>query len=105
MVVLETSLEVVQRGTYARHLLPAVFLAMSRKKVASPVVVTPSQEIVISLEPVCLDIPQAAIFLATSTHQIRNLIRLRKLNAATLGKKLVLKTADLRTFAQSLVPA
>jgi hypothetical protein len=75
---------------------------MSPKK---PVVVSPSQQVAISVEPVCLDIPQAAIFLATSTHQIRNLIRLRRLNAATLGKKLVLRTADLRTFAQSLVSA
>jgi hypothetical protein len=75
---------------------------MSPKK---SVVVPPSQQISISIEPVCLDIPQAAIFLATSTHQIRNLIRLRKLNAATLGKKLVLRTSDLRTFAQSLVSA
>lgn len=75
---------------------------MSPKK---SVVVPPSQQISISVEPVCLDIPQAAVFLATSTHQIRNLIRLRKLNAATLGKKLVLRTSDLRAFAQTLVSA
>jgi hypothetical protein len=75
---------------------------MSPKKT---VVVPPSQQISISIEPACLDISQAAIFLATSTHQIRNLIRLRKLSAAILGKKLVLKTADLRTFAQTLVSA
>jgi hypothetical protein len=69
------------------------------------VLVPTSQQVAIAIEPVCLDIPQAAIFLATSTHQIRNLIRLRKLNAATLGKKLVVRTADLRTFAQTLVSA
>jgi len=78
---------------------------MPRKKPTPVVEATPSQQVAISIEPVCLDIPQAALFLATSTHQIRNLIRLRKLNAATLGKKLVLRTADLRAFAQTLVLA
>jgi hypothetical protein len=75
---------------------------VSRK--TAPSIASPKQ-VSISVEPVLLDIPSAATFLATSTHQVRYLINTRKLSAATLGKKLVISVASLREYADKLVAA
>jgi hypothetical protein len=77
---------------------------MSRPKKDSPVVAV-SRQATIAIEPVCLDIPQAATFMATSTHAVRQLIRLRKLKAFQLGKKLVLPVADLRAYVAAQAAA
>ncbi len=54
----------------------------------------------IAIEPVCLDIRQAATFMATSPHAVRHLIYTQKLKAFQLGKKLVLPVADLRRYVE-----
>ena len=76
---------------------------MSHKKDSSSVV--PSRYAIIAIEPACLDIRQAAAFMATSPHAVRQLIYLRKLKAFALGKKLVLPVADLRRFVEQQVAA
>ena len=77
---------------------------MSRPKKDSPVVAV-SRHATIAIEPACLDIPQAATFMATSPHAVRQLIYLRKLKAFQLGKKLVLPVADLRAYIASQAAA
>ncbi len=77
---------------------------MSRPKKDSPVVAV-SRHATITIEPVCLDIPQAATFMATSTHAVRQLVYLRKLKSFQLGKKIVIPVANLRAYVAAQVAA
>ena len=54
--------------------------------------------VTIALEPISLDIPNAAKFLCTSVRQIRTLIYSHELKPIKLGKKQLLLIADLRAF-------
>lgn len=57
---------------------------------------------VIAIEPVSLDIKQAAAFLGTTVRQVRSLIYSRELIPVRLGKKQLLIVDDLRQFIQKL---
>ena len=73
---------------------------MAKKDPKSVATSVPS---IIALEPIAVDIKQAAKFLGTSVHQIRTLIYGQELKAFTLGKKQLLRVADLRDFINKKV--
>jgi hypothetical protein len=70
---------------------------MSQIKKASSVVAVSRQANVV-IEPVCLDVATAALFISTSTHLVRQLMYARKLPSFMLGKKRCIATADLRAY-------
>lgn len=71
---------------------------MSSKKAT---VVRPPSQVSISIEPACLDVRDAAAFLSTSPHAIRQLVYLHALPSFKLGKKLIMSVTDLRAYVDA----
>ena len=78
---------------------------MSASAIPKKKIVTPAVAPLPPIEPVSVDIKGAAAFLSTSVRQIRTLIYRRELTAFTLGKKQLLRVADLRTFVDEQAKA
>jgi len=70
------------------------------KAVSVTSVKAPTPAVVITVEPVSLDIQRAANFIGTSVRQIRTLVYSKELVPVGLGKKHLFLVADLRAFME-----